>query len=134
MARIIKTDVDVLLEIDDTLWNASFLTMASMIVDEEIDATKLSETRLKEIERNLAAHFYCLKDVRASSEGAGGVSVSYAVSIGQGLAGTSFGQTAMLLDSTGALTAMNNKKGKTRVMVESVNGYGERGLIDGKEA
>jgi hypothetical protein len=134
MARVNKADVSVLLEIDDTLWNASFLTMAAMLVDEEITVGALSEARLTEIERNLAAHFYCLKDVRSSSEGAGGVSVSYAVSIGQGLAGTSFGQTAMLLDSTGSLTAMNVRKGKTRCVVEAISGYGERALIDGQEA
>lgn len=134
MARINKADVAVLLEIDDTAWNDSFLTMASMMVEEELDDGGLSEARLKEIERSLAAHFYCMRDIRSTSEGAGGVSTSYAMSIGQGLAATLYGQQAMLFDTTGTLTALNNKKGKTTVLFQSINGYGERALIDGKDA
>lgn len=134
MARVVKADIAVLLEIDDTVWSDAFITMASLLVDEELDESGLSEARLLEIERNLAAHFYCMKDVRASSEGAGGVSVSYAMSVGKGLDATLYGQQAMMFDTSGTLTAINNKKGRNRVLVESINGYDERALIDGKSA
>lgn len=134
MARVVKADIAVLLEIDDMVWSDAFITMASLLVDEELDESGLSEARLLEIERNLAAHFYCMKDVRASSEGAGGVSVSYAMSVGKGLDATLYGQQAMMFDTSGTLTAINNKKGRNRVLVESINGYDERALIDGKSA
>ena len=134
MSRVVKADVAVLLEIDDTVWSDAFLTMASLLVEEELDESGLSEARLKEIERNLAAHFYCMKDIRSTSEGAGGVSVSYAMSIGQGLAATLYGQQAMMFDTTGTLTAINNKKGRNRILIESINGYDERALIDGQSA
>ena len=84
-----------------------FIALASLVVDEELETLDvLSVSRLKEIERWLSAHFYCVMDPRAQSESAG-VSASYEGSAGQGLSRTRYGQQAIRLDTTCTLAKID---------------------------
>lgn len=83
-----------------------FITAANLIVTRSVaTSTTPSAEELKEVERWLAAHLLAIadEDLRISSEGAEGLSVSYAQQIGKNLDGTVYGQQAMLMDPTGLL-------------------------------
>lgn len=109
-----------------------FMEAASVIVDDIASANTVSGSRLELIERWLSAHFIEVKDPRASSESAGGVSQSFAMgSRGMYFELTFYGQQAMLLDSTGTLIAMQTdaKKGAvSRVTVELVRTVSDNGV------
>ncbi len=105
-ARVTQAEVEEIVEIDSSISITPFITVATLIVDEELVGRGLSDARLKEIERYLAAHFYCVRDPRVTSESAG-VSASYEGSAGQNLSRTRYGQQAILLDTTGILASMN---------------------------
>ena len=106
MARVTSSDVAAICELDATIPVDPFIAVATLLVDEELAIKNvLSAARLKEIERYLAAHFYCVRDPRAQSESAG-VSQSYEGSASDGLKRTRFGQQAIILDTTGRLNTM----------------------------
>ena len=62
------------------------------------------------VERYLAAHFYCQSDRQYSSSNTEGSSGSFAGQSGMYLESTSYGQTAMLLDTSGSLRELNGPK------------------------
>lgn len=83
----------------------SRLCVASGKYDETVAADVLI---LEQIERYLAAHFFCVFKPRVTSEKAGQVSVTYAMNrqrddIGLGM--TSYGQQVKVLDVSGTLKA-----------------------------
>jgi len=109
-ARVDTADV---LEIFDETLDAGvtldvFINMAHLMVEEVLASAGLSEEILTEIERLLSAHFACIKYPRASSEGAGKVSVGYSGSTGMKLSYTVYGQQAMVMDSSGLLKAKDS--------------------------
>ena len=66
---------------------------------------------LKEIERWLTAHLMaCTRERMAKKEGAGGAVIEYTGEGGQGLSSTSYGQVVKMLDTTGAMAALDKKK------------------------
>lgn len=71
-----------------------------------------SDYRLELIERWLAAHFYCIRDPRASQEQAGSVQETLQGKVDLGLKATLYGQEAMRLDTHGALAVMDNAADK----------------------
>lgn len=93
-----------------------FIATAHLIVTEQIapkiDPTtgvKVSDARLKEIEKWLSAHFVKVADMQVKSESAG-VSSTYRGNDGSGLEGTTFGQQAIACDTTRTLLAMAKQK------------------------
>lgn len=77
---------------------------ATVIVDARLGGSGLSEPILKEIERYMSAHFVAIRDTREKSVSSDGVSVSFDTGkIGEGLSATTWGQQAIMLDSTGTL-------------------------------
>lgn len=73
--------------------------------------TALSETTLLLIQKYLCAHFYCVSNPQLTSESGVGVSGSrHMPALGTGFNSTTFGQTAILLDTTGTLAAISGKR------------------------
>jgi len=84
-----------------------FIVQANMLVDEVLSLSGLGESVLKEIERNIAAHYaQQVMQPATQSFSAGGRTVSREVNFARNdlsLASTRHGQRALDLDSTGLL-------------------------------
>lgn len=111
MARATDADVRALVEIDDDVLTLPFITSASAVMSEYLSDTEMSETMLTQIEIFLAAHFAVLAAEKGGlrQESVGGIIESYqaGATLFQGFSSTRFGQTAMALDTSGALTRMS---------------------------
>lgn len=109
MARVNGAEVKQIIETDLTAAEIDpFITVANILVDQ---ITGLSAATLKEIERWLAAHYVAIRDPRQTKEVIGDAEDTYAVKVGFGLDGTTYGQQAKALDTTGTLVSMGKKKG-----------------------
>lgn len=96
------------IEVDANIPLTPFIELASMTVDDHCLTSSYSDAKLEMIERWLSAHFYAIRDKRVQSESAGPVSeTKESVVLGKGLNQTTFGQTAMLVDTKGNLAAWN---------------------------
>jgi len=120
-ARTSEELVKKLLEVDVSITDFDvFITMANELTTECCGDTSIgySTTRLELIERNLAAHFICMRDPRFASEKAGDVAVTYQHRIDLGFRQTVFGQAAMRLDTNGGLAALDIRtdKGKKKTI------------------
>jgi hypothetical protein len=108
-----------------------FMEAAATIVDDIASANSVSESRLELIERWLSAHYIEIRDPRAGSESAGGVSQSFAMgSRAMYFESTFYGQQAMLFDTTGTLIGLQSdaKTGAaTRVVCELVRAVSDNG-------
>jgi hypothetical protein len=84
-----------------------FIRVASNIVtwiDEVCDVDNLmSASELKELEAWLAAHFYHAQDHMYSSKSTGGASGSFQGQTAMNFSATFYGQTALLMDTSGCL-------------------------------
>lgn len=114
MAKRVNAD-EVKAIIDTTLTSTvinSYITSANVYVDEVLTGKGLSDAILKEIERWLSAHMIAsTKERQSKEEGAGGAFIKYTGYWSTGLLGTSYGQMAVSLDSSGTLDALTKGKG-----------------------
>ena len=112
MGRVTATEVKAIMD-GVTLADAiidSYIIGANTIVTDNLATSGLSTAMLKEIERWLAAHLVAITRERtAKKEGAGGASIEYTGDWGSGFDSTSYGQTAVALDSTGTLAGLTGK-------------------------
>ena len=109
--------------IDTTLTEIDvFITTANMMVTGYLADKDLSTLTLKEIERYISAHILSLRDMRTKSVGVDVISESYQGQWGMGLNGTSYGQTAILLDTSGTL-GMLAKNGFSKLATMNVIGW-----------
>jgi hypothetical protein len=110
--RVTATEVKAIMD-GVTLADAiidSYIIGANTIVTDNLATSGLSTAMLKEIERWLAAHLVAITRERtAKKEGAGGASIEYTGDWGEGFSSTSYGQTAVALDSTGTLAGLTGK-------------------------
>ena len=104
--------VQKIIETDVTIDLTPFILVANELVTECCGDSGYDDSRLELIERFLAAHFYTNRDPRVTSEGVGGVSVSYQSAIALGFDGSSYGQSAIRLDTKGGLAALNEQSKK----------------------
>lgn len=117
-ARVTAADVQ---EILDTTLEASvinaFINTAHTFIEANLGSANLGEAMLTEIEKWLAAHFLSIRDRRVKSENiAGEYSVTYEVgNLGEGLMSTTYGQTAVALDTSGTLDNLNLKRATFKV-------------------
>lgn len=111
--RVTASEVKEILD-DSTLLDTiveAFILGANAMVNTNLAGTTLSPEILKEIERWLSAHLISVtRERQAKKEGAGGASIEYTGEWGEGLKGSSYGQMAMTLDSTGTLASLDQKK------------------------
>jgi len=98
------TDDEVFAIIDTSLTDIDvFINTANMMVTSWLETAGLTDETLKEIERYLSAHVLSVQDQRVKSVGVDVLSESYQGQWGMGLNGTSYGQMAILLDTSGTL-------------------------------
>lgn len=91
----------------------SILESASVFVTAQLSSKITNLSLLTEIERWVAAHMVASTRERVSKEeGAGGAYIKYIGEWGKGLDGTSHGQMAIMLDTTGTLAALVQRKGQ----------------------
>jgi len=101
-----------------------FINTANLMVTGYLTGKGLSDATLKEIEKYISAHILSLRDPRTKSVGVDVLSESYQGQWGLGLNGTSYGQTAILLDTSGTL-GMLAKNGFAQASSMNVIGWHE---------
>ncbi len=116
MARATDDLIEGIIDVDSAILLAPFIDAANMLVtqfctDLTVDYTN---AQLVQIETWLAAHFYTVRDMRASEERAGPVSERKQSKVDLGFATSHYGQMAMTLDFYGGLASLNEriKEGK----------------------
>lgn len=120
MAR--TTDTAVFEIIETTLTDIdTFITTANLFVTNVLGDAGLSDALLEEIERYLTAHFLSVKDQRVKSEKIDVLSFTYQGDTGMGLKATHYGQTAILLDSSGTLEDIAENGVSKSVSMRSLN-------------
>lgn len=133
MARTTAENVALIVEVDADISLTPFIDMANELVTECCADAGYTATRLELIERWLSAHFYVIRDPRASSESAG-VSISYAnPNVGMAIHGTKEGQQALLLDTAGGLTALSKSSESGRGRTVGVTWMGSDTQHDASE-
>lgn len=109
--RATDADVNYLMDSSGVVYTASIAT-ANLLVEEELVGSGLTEARLTEIEKYLAAHFATLAKERGgvvrTTSGESAESYRQVHSKYQGLNSTTFGQQAITLDTTGKLVSIGS--------------------------
>ncbi len=107
-SRVTADEVGELIDTDRTL--DSFIITASLIVTEELASAGHSNARLTQIELYLAAHFVALAEERGGLQRwqVGDSAELIANVYDKGFQMTRYGQQAMALDTSGALSAMSS--------------------------
>ena len=102
-----RITVNDLTEIFDTILTESqlsaFINSAHYVIQANLTSSGLSIDVLTEIHKYLAAHFASLRDQRLESERVADVSYKYQGKTDMGLESTFYGQTALMLDTSGKL-------------------------------
>ncbi|MFP4526445.1 MAG: hypothetical protein ACLFNL_08645 [Bacteroidales bacterium] len=112
----IKLIIDTDMEDDDI---SGYIDSASALIETWFSGVSASTTMLKEVERWLTAHLIAMsKERQVKEEGAGGAYVRYSGIFGTGLKTTSYGQTAIEIDSTNTLRSVSGKKLKFMAIKE----------------
>lgn len=115
MARTTPLLVAGIIEVDATIPLTPFIAAASAMVDSIAEESGHNADLLQQIETWLAAHFYTVRDPRATQERAGSVAVSYQSAVDLGLSTSHYGQMAMVLDTSGLLRRESHGKVKAGV-------------------
>lgn len=117
------TEQDVKQIIDTDVHCEPFIIAANSIVTAKLSTSGLSAEVLFEIERWLSAHFVAIKDPRPVSESIGGASVSFGSALGKGLEATMYGQQVKILDTTGTLATIGQRKARMHVYGDVSHDY-----------
>lgn len=100
----------------------AYINNANVFVTAYLGTKGLSDDLLANIEMWLAAHMIVVTRERAIKEaGAGGAYVKYAGAWGEGLLGSTYGQMAVSLDTSGTL--VNIAKGKSNAWVHAIPNF-----------
>jgi len=100
----------------------SFINSANVFVTATLGSKGLSAALLAEIERWMAAHMITSTIERqAKQEAAGGASISYAGDWGPGLMSTTYGQTAVAMDTSLTLSAI--AKGRSAPSMKAITSF-----------
>jgi len=119
MARTNETEVRELIEVSSDLNLTAFITAANGLTSQLASADsdgELSTTELRMIEAYLAAHFASHRDQQYQSKSTGKANATFQGKTDMYLESSLWGQTAMMLDTTGWLAKRNkeNKEGGKR--------------------
>lgn len=89
-----------------------FIDAAVAVTDDCFNGVSISNDLLKQIQTWLTAHLIEMSEGRGrvKSEKVLSASITYDTSTGMGLDGTTYGQMAKTLDSTGCLATLGQKK------------------------
>lgn len=99
-----------------------FIETASLVVDEELIGLGMSDERLKQIELYFAAHLAALAIERGAPRRLrqGETVEEFFQDVGPGLRATRFGQTALLLDTSGTLGDISSGAAKPKAQFRVV--------------
>lgn len=106
MARVTPTDLRNYIDTDPAIKLEPYIRTATRMTDAiaaKAVNDPIGDELLEEIELNLAAHFYCLRDRRLAEEGKGRTRAKYQGTTGMGFEATDYGCIALQLDITGSL-------------------------------
>ena len=140
MARTTADNVEAIIEIDSGISLTPFIEVANALVTEVASAATDSDgalvydaTRLELIERWLAAHFYHIRDPKASREEVDDVAATYRSAVEIGFNSTHYGQMAMRIDTNGGLSRLDNsiKSGKSNTVSLSWLGKTKTEILQG---
>jgi len=97
----------------------SCIATAGRIVQEQLSSSGLSAGTIEDIKRYLSAHFLALTVERGSvvSERIGESSAMYGYAYGRGLRMTRFGETVLMLDTTGILASSTSSQLRAELVV-----------------
>jgi hypothetical protein len=114
MARVTATEVRQIIvlksDITDTQVDV-FINQANLFVTNTFSGdTTVSDDTLKEIERNISAHFLHALDPREQEKAVSKARSKYSGNFGMRLESTTYGQNALLLDPTGKLAEASQRK------------------------
>lgn len=118
MARVTIQEVKDIIKLEADITDANVtacITAANLMINAVITSTDVSADQKKEIERWLSAHFCAINDLRLAAQEALEASEKYQYKVDLGLYVTMYGQTAMRMDTSGALAQLDKaqKEGKT---------------------
>jgi len=122
--RTTSIAVSAIIEVDVGDDLTPFIEAANVIVTKNCTHADFTVTDLEIIERWLAAHFYAMYKARASEERAGQVSARYQSKVDLGFDLSHYGQMAMRLDWSGALSTLNQQSKKGGAIPVSVTSLG----------
>ena len=102
------TDNEVKAIVDTERDTTPFITIAHLVVSEQLSGKSLSTERLTQIELYLAAHYTAITEERGSLKSIkmGESTDTFDTQSGQGLKLTRYGQQAISLDTSGTLKSM----------------------------
>lgn len=104
--------------LSDAAVEAYIAVATDMIAD--LTTTNLDTTRLELIERWLTAHLIAVtKERQTQEEEVGEARAKYTGKFGMNLQSTTYGQTASMLDTTGALAEL----GKKKIMIRAITSF-----------
>jgi hypothetical protein len=125
--RVTDAEVKAIMSGTFTFSTTPFIDMAHILVEKKlVPIGTLEEDQLTVIEKLLAAHFSCLKQNEKASQSMGGASESYLKQGGLRLEATTYGQQALVMDTTGTLVTL----GKKGVVFETLHDEDEWDLCD----
>lgn len=134
MSRVSEAEVfELLPDVDSSASMDPFIAVATLLVDDELDDTDMSDDRLTQIELWLSAHFASVVYMKAAMEKAGPVTETVQYKVDLNFNVTVFGQQALLLDTSGKLALLQKKAlGKVTITTPSLNWLGnpDEDLID----
>ena len=110
----VKEILDPKLNVDD-LNITTFITTANNLINQKLEGN-LEDVILHEIEKWLSAHFVTISVRQPQRYSLGDEDISYDNELGLGLDNTMYGQQAKLLDTTGALSSLGQKKASLTVV------------------
>jgi hypothetical protein len=125
VVRTTSVAIASIIEVDSSIDLTPFIETANLVVTDVCGDFDYTDEKLEMIERWLAAHFYAVRDPRPASEAAGSVSANYQYKVDLNLAVTTYGQQAMLLDTSGGLAALNKRASSGHGVVTGVRWMGK---------
>lgn len=110
------TPMEVKQIISTTLDPTPFIMAASTLVDNVLSGTDLSADTLYEIERYLAAHFMTARQQQVRSQKIGDAQETYSTAFGEMLKSSTYGQMALVLDTSGKLADVGKRPAKLQTV------------------
>jgi hypothetical protein len=116
--RTTAVKVREIIDHDTSISMGPFIRVANNIVNwlsSKDTNGELSTQVLEDIETWLAAHFYAHRDQVYQSKSTGRSSAQFQGKTGMYFESTQYGQTALMMDTTGLLRGLSQQKGKARI-------------------
>lgn len=107
--RTTSEAVSAIIEVDAAISLTPFIEAANAVVTKNCVDDAFTEVELELIERWLSAHFYRMRELQIQQERAGVVSRGFQSQLALGFDNSTYGQMAMRLDWSGALSALNEQ-------------------------